>query len=456
MNKTKFLTLVGATCMLAGGLAACNSKHYDVKITVYNWEDYIYEGTDDEGEKIGDSTIEAFEKYYEEKTGLAIKVNYLTFSTNEEMYTKISKGTTKADLCCPSDYMIQQMQSEGLLESFGYDYDKSSYGEELSNVNDYTSPYIKNLFKENKFSDFAVPYFWGTVGFTYNSKYITEDQVSSWEFLWNPGTDTTGKSLNKMITIKDSVRDTYFTAVLHVYKDEVADLHAKHNNGTYTDEQFNAKLSEIFNRCDDATLASVEAELKALKGRVTLEVDEGKNEMVTESIYANLAWSGDAVFAMDEAEASDVSLSYALPEEGSNVWFDGWCMPKGANVEAAKEFVNFLALPSVAAENMDYVGYTSPIAGQEIWDLCNDWYAAEDDADAEEVDEVDLSYFFEGTLDEGEDAVIAVYKEDRGRQFDAQFPSKEVITRCAIMKDFGAEANKKLYNMWGNVKASLA
>lgn len=457
--KKKQLLLALASILSVGALTACgNGNSADVEITVYNWEDYIYDGTNDDGEKVEDSIIEAFEKKYLEDTGKTIKVNYKTFSTCEEMYTKIKQGIIKADLCCPSDYMIQKMQSESLLESFGYDATNKKYSEGLDNVNNYTSPYIKSLFDKNDFSNYGVPYFWGTMGYTYDPEVVSKEEVSTWEFQWNPG-----NNLKKKITIKDSVRDTYFTAVMHVYKEELDSLRTQYEAGTITAEAYNNSLSEIFNRHDDETLKKAENALKALKENVILEVDEGKNDMVLGNIHVNLAWSGDSVFSMDEAENSEKYLAYSVPQEGSNVWFDGWCMPKGANVEASKAFLNYLALPEVAASNMNYTGYTSPIAGQAIWDLCNEWYSLDayanedgtNDYTKEDCDTVDLSYFFEGTLDDGEEAKILIPTEERGRQFDAQYPSLEVITRCAIMKDFGAEGNDKLYNMWNNFKNSF-
>ncbi|MCQ2799995.1 MAG: extracellular solute-binding protein [Bacilli bacterium] len=450
--KKSALVFAASALLAMGALTSCGPKA-DVVLTVYNWADYIYEGLDEKDNKVDDSTVESFEKAYFEETGKTIKVVYKTFSTCEDMYSQISNGLVKADLCCPSDYMIQKMQSEGMLESFGYNKTSKKYTEGLDNVNDNLSPYIKDLFNDNNFSDFAVPYFWGTMGYTYNTKYVTKEQVSTWDFQWNPGNAINGASLKKKITLKDSVRDTYFTGVMHVYKDELMTLKAQHDAEILSDKEYNDALAEIFNRHDATTLAAVERALIATKDNVTLEVDEGKNEMVLENILVNLAWSGDSVFSMDEAEEDDVILAYEVPVEGSNVWFDGWCMPKGANVEAAKAFVNFLNDPEVAVNNMDAVGYTSAVAGEAIWDYVNECYAAEDDAEEGDVDEVDLSYFFGDTVKD--EAVISVPKADRGRQFDAQYPSEDVITRCAIMKDFGAEGNAALYTMWNNFKASF-
>ena len=293
---------------------------------------------------------------------------------------------------------------------------------------------------------------------TASASYTWENVSGGEHSIWAVGYDNSGKEYKtstKKITIKDSVRDTYFTAVMHVYKNETTALKAQYDAGTLTAEAYNDALSEIFNRHDAETLKKVETALNQLTDNVILEVDEGKSDMVLGKIYANLAWSGDSVFSMDEAEEKKVELAYEVPEEGSNVWFDGWCMPKGANKEASLMFLDFLADPEIAVMNMDAVGYTSPIAGQAIWDNLCDWYEADDDVAEEDCEEVDLSYFFEGTLDAGKEAKVMIAKEDRGRQFDAQYPTEEVITRCAIMRDFGKEGNDALYKMWNKFTASF-
>ena len=428
-------------------LAGC-AKKYDVKLTVYNWEDYIYEGTDEDGNFVDDSMVVKFEKYYQEKTGLVLKVDYENFSTCEEMYQEIKLGSIKPDLICPSDYMIQRMANEGLLEPFSYNSQTKKYGASLNNWEKYGSPYIRNRFASEKLDDgssflqYAVPYFWGTMGFTYDPEKISTETVSSWECLW----DINNPDLAKKFSLKDSMRDTYVTAIFHVYKDEIAALDV-------TASDYNAKLNAIFNRCDDDTIAKVEAALKEIKGKTVygFEVDEGKDEIVKGTYYANLAWSGDAVYAMDSAEQSKTPkyLNYSLPKEGSNVWFDGWCMPKGANTELAEEFVNFICDPENAALCMDAVGYTSPIVGKDIWDLVNDWYAAEDNET--DVYEVDLSFYFGDSI--SEEAKISIPNANKGRQFDAQYPTEDVLARCCLMKDFGTQQTK-VEDMWGRVKAN--
>ena len=440
------IAFLASSCVALGALISLTScgKKYD--LVIYNWEDYIYEGTDDKDTKVEDNIVERFVKYYEKKYGKTLSVAYETFSTNEEMYQQIKLGAVSPDVICPSDYMIQRMANEDLLEPFSYNEESKKYGESLNNWETYGSPYIMSRFANEKldngksFLSYSVPYFWGTVGFTYDPEKITEEEVSSWECLWNTA------KYSKKFSLKDSVRDTYVPAIFHVYKDEIAALDE-------TASDYNVKLNEIFNRCDDATLAKVEAALKEIKGKTVygFEIDEGKDEIVKGTYWANLAWSGDAVYAMDNAEEGDnpKTLNYSLPKEGSNVWFDGWCMPKGARTDVAEAFVNFICDPANAALCMGAVGYTSPVVGEDIWELVNDWYAAEDDET--EVYEADLSFFFGDSI-EGE-AKISIPNEKKGRQFDAQYPTEDMLKRCCIMKDFG-EQQDKVEAMWSRVKAA--
>ena len=439
--KIKKLLFLAIPAMAISGLTGCGAK-YDVKITVYNWADYIYDGTDDDGNIVDKSTVKRFEEYYKEKHNLSLKVEYRTFSTPEEMYSKLKAGSVKADLICPSDYMIQKMANEGRLEPFSYNESTGKYGDSLKNFEDNGSQFIKDRFKSvklkdgNSFLTYAVPYFWGTMGFTYDPDYFEPEEVGTWECLWNKDA-----KYKNQFSLKDSMRDTYVTAIFHVYRDEIKALDED-------DPEYNAKLTAIFNRCDDETIAKVEAALKEAKKTTinTFEVDEGKDDIVKGAYHANLAWSGDAIYAMDSAEENEPAkyLNYALPEEGSNVWFDGWCMPKGANKEVAEEFVNFISLPEIAVLNMSYVGYTSPIVGDEVWEYVEETYAA--DEKVEDTYEVDLSFYF------GKEAKIQIDAEERGRQFDAQYPTEADLNRCCMMKDFGKQQEKD-EKMWAEIKA---
>ena len=442
MNNKKLFFLAIPALVMSAGLASCAPK-YDVKLVVYNWDDYIYDGTDDDGNIVDKSVVKRFEEYYKNAHDLVLKVEYRTFKTPEEMYGKIKAGSIKPDLICPSDYMIQKMANEGRLEKFSYTESTGKYGASLKNFEDYGSPFIKERFQSatlkdgNSFLTYAVPYFWGTMGFTYDPEYFDEDEVNTWECLWSKE-----DKFQKQFSLKDSMRDTYVTAIFHVYKSEIDALDEN-------DPDYNEKLTAIFNRCDDETIAKVEAALKEAKKSTvnTFEVDEGKDEIVKGTYHANLAWSGDAIYAMSSAEDNvpPKYLNYSLPEEGSNVWFDGWCMPKGANVELAEEFVNFISTPEIASLNMDYVGYTSPIVGDEVWDYVLETYEADESATT--TYEVDLSFYF------GKEAKIEIDAEEAGRQFDAQYPTEDVLKKCCMMNDFG-DQTKKVEEMWVRVKAA--
>ena len=155
--------------------------------------------------------------------------------------------------------------------------------------------------------------------------------------------------------------------------------------------------------------------------------------MTKEKAYINLTWSGDAVWAIEEAAAVGVTLDYYVPDEGSNVWFDGWVIPKYAqNVKAARYFINFMCRPDIALRNMDAIGYVSVVATPEI-------LAAKIDDSLENT--VDVSYFF------GEQA--------KSVKIDAvQYPDRKVIERCAMMHDSGARTEQML-EMWARVKGEV-
>ena len=180
------------------------------------------------------------------------------------------------------------------------------------------------------------------------------------------------------------------------------------------------------------------------------EVDSGKTDIATGKITINFAWSGDAVYSMDFSEEDPVNkeLYYSVPEEGSNIWFDGWVMPKGANKKLAQRFMDFVCLPDIAVKNMEKIGYTSAIGGDDVLDMINDWYGVTDGEY-----EVDLSYFFGDTVSDEKktDGKVIVKTDTLGRQFSAQYPTIDVVTRCAIMKDFG-DMNDTVMAMWQEFK----
>ena len=415
-------------------------------LRVYNWQDYINEGKDDDGAKSADSVIELWEKDYERRTGRKVRVQYDTFETNETMLNTLRTGKTHYDLVCPSDYIIQKMLAatkDGTDESISVEkFDIST----MTNYNKYVSPYISDLFRKNGWTDYAVAYMWGTVGFLYNPETVKKEDVSTWDFFWN--TDYKNR-----ITCKDVSRDAYVVGSLYAHSKELIAANEKYENGEIDAEELQKIVHAAANNTTDSNIKKVGSVLSEMKNNIYgFEVDSGKTDIVSGKIDANLAWSGDAVYAMDLAEEEDgKELAFVIPKEGSTIWFDGWVMPKGANVPLAQDFVDFLCRPEIAVMNMDYIGYTSAIAGDEIFDLVRDNYEDEDGKY-----EYDLSYFFKGTLSDekyADDGRVIVRTNTLGRQLTTQYPSPDEAARCGIMEDFG-DKNQAVLEMWSIVKSN--
>ena len=469
-------------------------------ITVFSVEDYIHEAEDD-------SELGVLDMFAEE-TG--ITVNYLTFATNEDMYNELKKDPFACDLICPSEYMIMKMMEEDLLRPF----------KTPANFKEYGSPYIKDVFKglkigegenakpfmsEDEETSYAVGYRWGTVGLIYNMNAkggeITAEDFDSWSNLWTKFT--------KRLTIKDSIRDSYFMGIAYANKETLDSLATDYENGLIELSEYQTAIRAIFNDTSEENVKKVEEGLKALKGNIYgFEVDSGKNDIASGKITINFAWSGDAVYAMDEAEGQGVELYYTVPDEGSNVWFDGWCVPASSNnVDLAVKFIEFLSDPEIVVRNMEYIGYTSGMGGQAVFDNAIDWYGvctleeseltkeeylelSEDDmeyyelcadgtvyeyvyaedlvygndedgyfadivyfdeetesvyTEETEIYKVDLGYFFG-------DGEWIVYTDTIGRQFTAQYPTKDIIDRCVVMNCYDEEANARVTLMWERVK----
>ncbi len=389
---------------------------------IANCEDYIDE-----------DLIEDFKVYYKELTGKDVKVEYTTYGTNEDLYNFMNMGD-KYDLICPSDYMIEKMAREGKLQPLNMEAD--------SEYNKNVSPFIDETLKSVKWGNngeyslatYSAGYMWGTLGLVYNDS-VNVDEMKSWSSLW---------TTSKKFTIKDSMRDTYFIGLAKCFNEELNVAKREYEGGTISLTQYKALLNGFFNNTESSVINSVKGDLINLKKRSWgLEVDSGKNDILTKKIDINFAWSGDAVYAIQEAEANGVELFYSVPEEGSNIWFDGWCVPKTSKkLDVAKEFINFISLPSSAKKNMDYIGYVSCVAGQEIFEYVVENYAVDNGEY-----EVDLSYFFGS----GE---YKVKTDSLSGQFSAQYPSKEVIDRCVIMNYYNDEANERISEMWAELSVS--
>lgn len=435
----KFVSLViiiAILCSSVFALAACSETTDDI-LRVHNWQDYMYEAEDKNDKGVND----LFCEYYYKKTNRTIKIEYSTFGTNEDMYNDIKSGR-EFDLVAPSEYMIEKMANEGLLEK---------YNGSLNNYDTYGSQYIKDLFASipvkggGTVADYAVGYMWGTMGFLYNPERMNqlgnESDISSWLVMWN-------SAYKRKVTSKNSLREAYFAGLAYVYNDELVAAANQYKNNTLTTSQYQSKLNQIFGRTDADTIAKVEAALKELNKNIYgYEVDSGKNDMVNKNLAINYAWSGDAVYAMDLAEENEIELAYQVPVEGSNVWFDGWVMPKNAQVAIATMYVDFLCDPDIAIKNMDYIGFTSAIAGQKVFDRVVDLFGSNEHYGNSDY-AVDLGYFFSSTVNGN----TTVYSNSINRQLSAQYPDQKIINRCVIMRDFGDDT-QAIVDMWGRIKA---
>lgn len=578
----KPLSLFAFFLLLSPSLAACGgagASGETINLRVLNWEDYIGEyelevDLDGDGEyELYPDVISAFEAYEKNVLGKNVKVIYDTFDTNETMLSSLKTGKSTYDLICPSDYTIQKMMSQGMLEPFDEDA-TPNYDEYASHYLQEQMNYIKADDGEGNLtpiSEYSRGYMWGTLGILYNpakvskDRGVSEDQVkfdmADWNSLWSP-------TYHGEMSIKDSMRDTYSVGIMKLFDSEIRqaiedsgyyDENLDLKEGVDVDEIINnittdnlfLTMDEIFNRCDRETVNEVEDVLLSLKENVFgFEVDSGKDDIIKGLIGMNLAWSGDAVYSMDRGEnEADETIYYSVPKTGGNIWFDGWVMPKSDSLhkQEAQEFVDFLSRPDISTANMDTIGYTSFIAGNDVLDLIRLWYDprsyamyayadetalggswedsdfAYDDGNIvyqngtgldedgyidygeydmtgstyetavvdgtpmtweqyqDEIlgyrwDVVDLTYMFEGTIDDEEgiydfdstspdnnpylfytDELEYIEIDEQtvtaGRQFYAQYPPSYLIPKLAAMKDYG-DNNRFVLTMWENVKGN--
>lgn len=272
------------------------------EVNVYNWEDYISE----------DALA-----LFEEETG--IKVNYMRFTTNEDMLVQVRADPGNYDVIFPSDYIIERLIDEDLLETLDY-------------ANIPNASHIQDWLQDPAYDPqnvHSVPYMWGTVGILYNTT-LVDEPVDSWSVLWD-------ERYADNVFMMDSIRDTIGVTL--------------------------KMLGYSMNDSSQEALDAAKAKLieQKQKGIVkAYQVDETKDKMIAGEAALGVMWSGDAAYAM---EFSD-DLAYVVPKEGSNVWVDGMCIPKGSkNKENAEIFIDFMCRPDVALMNFEEIWYSTPNAG---------------------------------------------------------------------------------------------
>ena len=392
---------------------AANAIERDEILKVYNWADYIDE-----------ELIPEFEKWYHAQTGKYIHVSYSTFDINESMLTEIEVGHEDYDVVCPSEYIIERMLRKGLLQPINKRLVQST-GTPMWYDN--VAPFAVEKFQQMapkdqpglRVSDYTVGYMWGTTGFMYNKKYLKASDLQSWMALFNP------RYIGKIL-MKDAFRDVYSCLVCFARYDDI--------------KKKRVTRDELVENITDENIALVENLLKRAKPNIFgWEVDFGKETMTKGKAWANFTWSGDAAWAMEEAKAAGVDLGYVVPKEGSNVWFDGWVIPKYAkNPDAASYFIDFMCKSENAIRNMEAIGYVSVIGTPEVLKGMIQQYKEQNAGSRDTIPCLDASYMF------GEKATHVPLNP-------VYYPDKSVIERCALMHDC-ADKTEAMVEMWSRVK----
>lgn len=440
------IVLLFAICFaLVGSLSACDNSAEKETLVVYNWADYI-----------DTSIIPEFEEYYKSITGKELEVVYSTFDTNETMLTKVLNGDADVDVVCPSEYAIQRLLVNDALLPI----DKSNLYidgvDTYANINSEFTRAISSVFdglvtddEGNPISmnDYLVPYMYGTLGILYNTAYVSEEELeeAGWGLLWN---STNNEDVAQKILMKDSIRDAYAAVVMYMLE-----------SGKLPEKYADYSVQQLINANDDDLLEIAEAlfieQKQQLKG---YEVDFGKDDMVSETALVDLAWSGDAMYAIEEGEYEDVALDYYVPESGSNIWFDGWCIPKTCqNKYAAELFIAYLNTPTNAMRNMLEIGYSSAVApevvmaDEEALILLTEYYFDEEsEEDMAALAELEAQWEAEGYILANQPDYIQEYVNDYFT-WEVRYPT--VNDKLGIMLDYG-ERNETIVSMWERVKAT--
>jgi spermidine/putrescine-binding protein len=292
------------TCLLLALLVACLplAGLAEEIVNVFNWEDYISQ-----------EALDAFTA----ETG--ITVNYMNFTTNEDMIVKVVNSPSSFDVVFPSDYMIERMISENLIAPIDFS--------QVPNV-----AYIEKSLLNPSYDptgEYSVPYMWGTVGILYN-KTMVDEPVTSWSILFDK------KYVNNVFMI-DSIRDCLGVTLMYL----------GYSMNTRDPLELNAAKQLLIQQKKDGIVKAY-------------QVDETKDKMVAGEAALALVWSGDAQYAID----LNSDLAYVVPDEGSNIWVDGMVIPLAAkNKENAQKFIDFMCRPDIAQMNCEEIWYSSPNTG---------------------------------------------------------------------------------------------
>lgn len=350
-KKTFVLSLAILGTMF--GITGCSddtASQEDNTLVIFNYGDYIDR-----------ETIQMFE----DETGIDIK--YEEYITPEDMYTKYQSGGIDYDLICTSDYMIEKMIQDGEAQTIN-----TSDMEYFGNIDQKYMEFCKTFDPDNQY---AIPYFFGTVGILYNEEMVDEE-VDSWSVLWN-------EKYQNQIIMENSVRDAFIVPLkLEGYSINTTDKNALREAQKMLMEQKHLLAAYL--------------------------VDETRDAMISGDAAFGVIYSGDATVAIEENE----NLTYVVPKEGTNIWFDCWMIPKSAkHREAAEKFIDFMNRPDIAMMNFDYI-----------------WYGTPNKAVYDELD-------------------------DETKADPTIFPDEDTMNKCEVYQYLGAEMDTFYSRLWKEIKA---
>lgn len=468
-----FIACVLLVCFVLTAFVACTPDGVETdSLVIYNWADYIFD------EDLGD-----FKDYYFELTGKAIDITYVTFDTNETMLTRFKNGDSNVDVVCPSEYAIQQLIENNMLVPMYY-FDEDRYTASFSssvNMDEYVHNadnieagiiekvsetfgdiQVKETGEKVSMVDYFVPYMYGTLGILYN-KYAFMDlgiydveimNKSNWGIFFND--DGEGNMLSEGLTgnilMKDSIRDSYAATIFYLQQ-----------RGMLDEPYASMPADELINAVDDQLLEKVSEVLIEQKSELFgYEVDFGKDDLLQGNAIVDLAWSGDAMYAVEESwndnlgEDGDYELAYYVPHGAGNIWFDGWVVPKTYNpdhLDAIKIFINYLNTPTSSAQNLLEIGYTSAVRPDVI--LADDEAVAilmegyEYDFDDEDERKEFIDYFF-NYVDEIDGTN---WRYPFLTEVDSDSPYDRSLDTLGVMRDFGAK-NKDVVTAWNYARSA--
>lgn len=269
------------------------------EVVVYNWGEYI------DPDVLSD---------FETETG--IHVVYDEFETNEIMYPKVESGASAYDVICPSDYMIEKMIANDLLQEIKW--------ENIPNVSNIDPQYMNESEQFDPGNKYSIPYCWGTVGILYNRTMVT-GPIDSWSVLWD-------EQYKDSILMQDSVRDAFMVPLKW--------------------------KGRSLNTMDHAELEEARDLLIEQKPLVqAYVVDQVRDKMIGNEAALGVIYSGEAIYTQRE----NPNLEYVIPKEGSNIWIDSWVIPKNAEHPAnAEKFIDYMCRADVALKNFEYITYATP------------------------------------------------------------------------------------------------